>query len=300
MTGPAGNWHYARQRHLRVCREGVWGRCPDSPSWSVVPVFGDGYRLKATNPHFRPETAFGGYKRSVHISHIQVVGGTFVTLPWPEVAGLLLEMALERQGGALHSYCMDYYTPADPRRHLGVMVDGLDIVGTAAGRDVRFRFALQAATEEGNPGLSEDHFDYSGISPVPFAFGGATVNLDGTPVTGAEQFTLRVRNDLARGPNRAGTIGFLAAGERAVSLRLRKLDDSGAFNAALRTGGTISFEATLTHPEGHTLSLELPVLYPEEGDEEARPGTLARTTLHMEAGTDAEGNDISYSVSLST
>ncbi|MCK4284471.1 MAG: hypothetical protein KAX44_09160 [Candidatus Brocadiae bacterium] len=298
MTGPAGKWHGARERRLRICREESWGCCPEEPSWSVVPVFGDGYKLKAANPHFRPATQFGGWKRSVHISHLQIVTGRFVTLPWPQVTGLLLEMALDREAGALPSYCMDYCTPADPRRHLGVMVDDLDVIASAAGRDVEFRFALQAAAEEANAGLTENDFDYSGISPVPFMFDRAALKLDGTPVTGVEQFTLRVKNSLAEGPNRGGTVAFLLAGQRAVSLEMRKLDDGDAFNAAVRTGGVIGFEATLLHPEGYCLCLELPVLHPEGGEEDAEPGRLARASLRMEAGTDGEGNDISYTLDL--
>ncbi len=298
MGGPSGNWHYGRRRHLRLCREEAWGSCPDEPAWQAVPVLGDGFSLKAASPRFRPDTYYGGWRRSVHVSYLQLVSGAFVTLPWPQVAELLLDVALDRQDGELPGYCMDYYTPADPRRYLGVKADGLDVVASALGRDAEFRFALQAAAEEAAPGLEEGDFDYGGLSPVPFVFDGAVVKLDGAEVTGVEQFTLRVRNHLAAGPNRGGTIAFLAAGQRAVSVELRKLDDGDAFNAAVRSGGTLSFEAAFAHPEGHVLDLALPVLHAEESAEEAEPARLARAVLRTEAGTDEEGDDLVYAVNL--
>lgn len=298
MSGPSGDWHYGRRRHLRLCVEETWGVCPEEPDWQAVPILGDGFGLKAANPRFRPGTLYGGWKRSVQLSHFQVVRGGFVTLPWPQVAALLLDVALDRQDGELPGYCMDYYTPADPRRYLGVKADGLDVVASALGRDAEFRFTLQAAAEEPAPTLAEDDFDYSGLSPVPFLFDGAVVKVDEVEVTGVEQFTLRVRNNLAPGRNRGGAVGFLAAGQRAVSLALRKLDDGDAFNAAVRSGGAFSFEATFAHPEGHTLDLELPVLHAEESVEEAAPARLARAVLRMEAGTDEEGDDILHTVNL--
>ncbi len=296
MSGPSGDWHQARRRHLRVCREEVWGQCPDNPAWRAVPIFGDGFKLKAANPRFRPDTLYGGYRSAVQLSHVRRVAGLLVTLPWPEAAALLLEMALERDGGALRSYCMDYCTPTDPRRCLGVMVDGLDVI--AAGGDVRFRFALRAKAEEANPTLTEEDFDYAELSPVPFVFGRATISLAGTPLCDVEALTLAVRNDLLDGPNRAGAIAFLAAGRRTVGLELTKLDNTDALNAAIRDAQALSFQMTLTHPDGHSLDVTVPALHIEASEETATPGELAHAVPRGEAGTDAQGDDITYTLNL--
>jgi hypothetical protein len=298
MTGPAGNWHYARRRHLRICREEVWGECPERPAWLTVPVFGDGFKLKATSPHFSPGSAFGGYRRTVQLGYVRQVAGEFVSLAWPQTAAVLLEMTLERDAIDLHSYCMDYYSPADPRRCLGVMVDQLQMSARPPRWDVVFRLGLKARTEGASPALLESDFDYAGLSPVPLRFERASVSLNGTPMTDVEAFSVQVQNNLEEGPNRGGAVGFLIAGCRAVSLDLTMLDDSDAINDAIRNDGAMSFQATLTHPEGHTLALSLPALHPQTNPEEAEPGQLARGLVHMEAGTDSQGNDITYALHL--
>lgn len=300
MTGPAGNWHRAWRRHLRVCREEVWGECPGSPAWQAVPLFAEGFTLKASNPHFSPDSMFGGLRRSLHLSYLQRVEGGLVALPWPQVAAPLLAMALGDEAGALPSYSMDFYTPADPRRCTGAIVDRLELSAAPPERDAVLRLSLKARAEEPNPALGEDDFDYSTLSPVPFTFDRAAVSLNGTALTDAEGFTLRVQNRLAEGPNRLGRVGFLLPGKRAVSLELQGLDDSDALNEAIREDAPFSFEAAFAHPDGHALALSVPVLHPQANAEEARPGELARSVVRMEAGTDEQGNDITWSLQLST
>jgi hypothetical protein len=226
------------------------------------------------------------------------VTGAFVTLAWPQALGLLLQMALERDAADLHSYCIDYYTPADPRRYAGVMVEQLEISTQPPRWDMVFRFELKARTEEANSGLVEGDFDYSDLSPVPLTFERAGVSMTGTPLSDVEAFSLRVRNNLAEGPNQGGAIGFLIAGRRAASIELTMLDDADAINEAIRSNGTMSFVATMTHPEGHTLTTSLPALHPQTSPEEAEPGALARSLVRMEAGTDAAGQDITYALHL--
>jgi len=300
MTGPAGNWHRAWRRHLRICREEAWGQCPADPAWQAVPLFGDGCTLRASNPHFSPETLFGGFRRSLHLSHVQLVEGELVALPWPEVTLLLMEMALGDETGVPRSYCADLYTPADPRRWLGLMVERLDISVRQGERDVLARLGLKGEAEEPNPALSESDFDYSAITPVPFTFDRATLSVDGTAITDAEAFALRLENDLSEGPNRLGRVAFLLPGKRAVSLELQGLDDSGAANEAVRQDLTLSFGAVFTHPAGHTFSIELPVLHAQSNREDAPPGELARTVLRLDAATDEQGREITWSVQLSS
>jgi hypothetical protein len=300
MSGPNGNRHRARRRHLRLCAEDVWGQCPDEPVWRAVPVLGDGYTLKATHEHFRPDSEYGGSRRSVHLRSLHQVVGRLVTRAWPELADALLAMALERTAGELGSYCADYYTPADPRRCVGAMVDRFRLDASAPDGELRLRYDLRARSEEANPELAEEDFDYSGISPVPFAFDRATVLLDGAAVTGAERFRLRVDNRLSAGPNRASFIAFLTARRRAVSVELTKPDDGDALNEAIRSGGTLSLVVSLTHPQGHSLTLQLPSIHVEAADQRADAGELATSVLRMEAGTDGEGDDVVYQVDLKT
>lgn len=298
MSGPTGNWHAASQRHLRLCREDDWGQCPAEPDWHSVPLTEQGLGLKATNPRFRPQTLYGGWRRHVHLSSGQVVGGRLDTLLWPQLSALLLDMALDRAQGTPHSFTTDLYTPADPRRCVGAMVERLELRRTPGRTDVSVTLHLRARAEEPNGALAPDDFDYSGLSPVPFTFGAASIRLDSETLTGVEGFALAVRNDLSAGPQCQGTISYLLAAHRAAALELTKLDDSAAVNAAIRSGGTLSFEMTLTHPEGHSLHLAMPVLHPESARETAEPGALARTTVRMEAGTDEAGDDITCAVEL--
>jgi hypothetical protein len=297
MSGPDGNWHSARRRHLRVCREAAWGQLPEDPGWVSLPVFGDGFTLKAASPHFAPATEFGGWRRTARLGYVRRVTGAFVTLPWPEVTALLLQMALERDAAELHSYCLDFFTPADPRRYSGVMADRLEVTARTQ-EDVIFRFQLVGKDEEANPALSQGDFDYSGQCPVPFRLERAALNLDGAPVTGVESFALRVENDLAEGPIRFGTVSYLLAGPRTVGLSLRSLDNSGAFNEAIREDPAVSFDARFVHPDGHELTLSLPALHVESNEPTALPGALARTVAGMTAGTDEHGDDITYALVL--
>jgi len=293
---PVADAHTAERRHVRVCREENWGECPPSPHWHCVPIFGDGYQVKAADPKFRPASYIGGWRRSVHLSHFQRVRGVWRVLLYPEVAAFLLDMALERTGGELHSHCIDHYTPSDPRRHLGCVVEGATLRCDARTGAALWRMALRGKCEQENDALGEDDFDYSSLTLVPFGFDGATLDVDGSAVTDVERFTVSVVNNVLCGPSIAGQAAYLSAGQRTVSLRLTKLNDSDLFNSAIRSGGTISFSASLGHPAGWTLDLELPRLCVDESRERATPGELVTATPVLEAGVDEAGVDISYQV----
>jgi len=298
MGGPQGDWHRSRRRHLRICREDAWAECPDEPQWQAVPFVEDGYSLKATQGYYRPDTQFGGDRTGVHLASLQTVTGALVTRLWPQLAGLLLAMALDRSAGGLPSYCADLYTPSDARRCLGAMVDRFELEAQAVGRDVLVRLTMQARREAALTGLTEDDFDYSGLSTAPFAFDRAEIELDGATVTGAQAFSLRADNRLSAGPNRAGLIDYLVARQRLVTLELTKLDDDDALNAAIREGGTLSFALSFAHPEGHSLEMALPVLHVEANAERARPGELATCVARMAAGTDESGDDLTTTLEL--
>jgi hypothetical protein len=289
-----GDRHLSSSRHLRICREAVWGQCPASPSWQVIPILGDGYTLRARCLYFSPDTEYGGFRRSVHLPACQQVRGVLLARLWPEAVALLMEMALDRDNGELHSYCADCYAPSDPRRVVGTMVDRFDLETSGSGRGIQLRLEMVGRSEERNADLRETDFDYAGLSLAPFTFDRAAVSLDGSPVTCAEGFAVRVRNGLSAGPSRGGYVAFLAASKRAVSLELTRLDDDGAFAQAVRGGGTLSFMAALAHPQGHALTVELPNLYPVADNGSAAPGELAKSVYLMEAGTDSNGDDITY------
>jgi len=288
--------HQGARRHVRACREATWGQCPPSPQWHCIPVFADGYTVKAADRKLRPRTLVGGWQRSVHLSYLQVVEGRWSALLYPEVAEFLLDMALERTGGQLHSYCVDHYTPPDPRRHLGCMVESARLECSGRGSAVLWHMALRGRQEQENDALSEEDFDYSGLTPVPFCFQGATLQMDASPVGDVEACTITVRNNLRAGPSSGGLLAYLIAGQRAVSLELTKLNDSDLFNAAIRSGGTLSFSAVLSHPSGWELGIQLPRLYVDESAEPAMPGALVTSRTRLEAGVDESGVDMSYTL----
>ena len=295
MSGPIGQWHYPKRRHLRVCRETTWGECPAGPEWRCVPISGNGFTVASRRSLFRPENSFGGDSQVVVLPEHLTTRGILRTKLYPELAEFLLAMGLDRTGG-LGSYCLDHFTPADPRRITGAATDRLRLTAGEDGVDLKLR--LIAAAEEPNGALSEDDFDYSGVGTVPFAFRGAAVTLNGSAVTDVERFSLVVENDLEEGPWRDDRPAFLAAGQRAVSLNLHKLADGDALSEAVRSGGALAFSATLAHPEGHTLTVSLPELYAESCPESAVPGDLAKVELEAVAATDETGDDITYEVNL--
>jgi len=290
--------HTARNRHLRICREENWGKCPAQPAWQCVPVSGDGYRPAAVAGLFAPATQFGGWRRAVLLEEAKDVRGEFVCLAWPQVTALLLGMALDRSGDALASYCLDYYTPADARRHLGAKVERMELVATSRSRPLEIRLVLRGRAEEANATLTEGDFDYANISPVPFALGGTRVSVDGAELTGIEGFRLRVENHLVTGPPLAGAPAFLIAGRRTIALELSKSDDDAALKEALRAGTPVAFEAQFAHPEGHTLGAQLPRLHVVTNQDSAVAGELAGTVARMEAAADEAGQDITWSLDL--
>ena len=294
------NRYTALHRHLRICREDAWGRCPARPSWHCVPIFGDGCKLMPAAAFFSPETQFGGWRRAVLLPELAQVRGALVCLAWPQVTALLLGMALDRTDDALSSYCLDTYTPAGPRRCLGVMAEALEVVATAEGGDVELRLSLRGRSEEATASLTEGDFTYAAVSPVPFRLQRAALSVDGAPVTSAGSMRLRIDNHLEEGPSQAGVLAFLAAGPRTVSLELTRADDDSALRDALRAGAPVAFGAVFTHPAGHTLSVALSRLYVEAGEDRAAPGAVAETVTRLEGACDSTGADVVWSLHLST
>lgn len=294
------NRYTALHRHLRICREDAWGQCPARPSWQCVPIFGDGCKLMPAAAFFSPETQFAGWRRAVLLPELTQVRGALVCLAWPQVMTLLLGMALDRTDEALSSYCLDAYTPAAPRRCLGVMAEALEMVTTAEGGDVELRLSLRGRSEEVNASLTEGDFTYGAVSPVPFRLQRAALSVDGAAVASAGSMRLRIDNHLEEGPSQAGVLAFLVAGPRTVSLELTRADDDSALRDALRAGAPVAFGAAFTHPAGHTLNVELPRLSAEAGEDRAAPGAVAEVVTRLEGASDPTGADITWSLHLST
>jgi len=297
MSPAQSDPHLGSRRHVRACREQTWGVCPPLPDWLCVPVLGDGYHLRLTDARFRPDTMIGGWKRTIHLSHYRQLSGRWLVELHPSLTEFLLEVLLDRTVTDLPSYCIDYYTPSDPRRHLGCVAER-GVLVAEAGHPARLILSMRGRNETANASLAESDFNYADLTPVPFCLHHAEVLLDGDPVTDVESFVLTVNNNLVSGPNIGGTVAWFLAAQRAVGLELVSLDDSDTFNVAVRDGGTLSFSAEFSHAEGHSLSLSLPVLYVETNRERAPTEALARSLPVTEVGVDESGNDIAWSVTL--
>ena len=305
MPGLTGNPHHLYDRHLRICQESAFGVCPASPSWESVPLVADGFTLKATSPRMFPRSNLGGWRRQVGVAHQQIVQGELTTSAWVEHTATLLGMALTRtSGGDLNSYVCDLYTPADARRVLGAVGESLriEVNGTGA-MDVQITLGLRAKFEQDYPGtLTAGDFSYSGLTQVPFMLRDAVLKLDTTVVADVERFRVNVENSIAPGPivgttgSALGTVAFLLAGRREITLELAKINCDDRFNAAIRAGETVSFEADFVHPDGHLWQLKLPVLAPEQSEENVSVTDPTREQTVLHALTDSSGNDILWTV----
>lgn len=300
MPGVGGDVHLGSRRHTRMCRESTWGACPAVPDWHCIPIVGDGYKVKAADPRFRPDTNIGGWRCGVQVSHFQEVSGRWDVLLFPETAEPMLDMPLSRSGDDLYSYCIDHYTPADPRRHLGCVAEQALIEVNAVSAAALLRLAVRGKEEQSNEALDEDDFDCSGVTPVPFMLAHASISLDGAPVTDVEAFSIHVDNHVVRGPNSHGHTAYLIAGRRSLALELTKLDNSDQFNDAIRGGAALSFEAAFSHPNGCCLTIELPVLYVEQSPEDGSPERVSRATPRMVAALNDDGDDVIWSVTAAT
>jgi len=307
MPGAIGTPHLGARRHIRISQEATFGTVNPAPSWVYVPILEDGMKLKATSPRYRPDTNFGGdYRRHVHVCHSLQSSGDIICNPWPEVTGYLLDMALARTAAHdLNSYTVDHFTPTDPRRYTGTVIDRLTIAVTGTGdADVRLTLGCVAKLEAENDDLEEASFTYAGVTPVPFMFRDAAILIGAIHRIDLEAFTITVENNLAQGPNvqtagtEQGTVGYLIAQQRAISLELTELNVGDTINEAIRDCNPLAFEARFSHPDGHMWQIQLPYIYPEESDEDGTPSQVTKESPRFEVGCDDGGCDIIYGVDL--
>jgi hypothetical protein len=296
MPAAAAGTYYPTQQHLRICEEADWGVCPEQPNWQSVPIHDGEFTVRASQLWFAPATAFGGSTGRPALPEMESVAGCLATELRPQTAGLLLDAALDRTGGRLRSYCMDHYTPAGSWRLCGVKADRL-LIAARPGRALAV-FDFLGRREQANAGLAEGDFDYSGIDPVPFRFGGATVRIDGTEATDVEEVRVTVENSVAAGPDIGALVGYLAAGQRRVRVGLRKVDRDDALRSALRDGATVALQVILDHPQGHSLQLEVPCLCAEDYKPLAEADRPVRAEVRCGAAADQTGGNIYCNVSL--
>jgi len=299
MPGLTGSPHFAYHRHLMISREATFGVVNPSPSWQVMPILGDGYKLLGTAPRYRPDTNWGGYNRNIAIHHVLEITGSHTMLAWPQCVGPLLHAALDRDGNDdVYSYTHDFFTPADPRRILGAVVASLAInVAGTGDSDVQLATTWRARTETERDVLVAGDYDYSALSCIPFMFRDARIWVDGVQSIDLEAFSITVENAISQGPNRLGRVAYLIAGERTINLDLTRANLDQESRDAIRSGATLSFEANFSHPEGHYWPIQIPVLGVEESDESASRTEVTKEALRLIAAN-CEGVDIVTSVDL--
>jgi len=301
---PGATVHHSYDRHVRIAAETAFGVVHADPSWSDVPFPAGGFGLKATSPRFMPPTNVAGYRRRVGVHHQQVVEGSFNTLAWPDHLFALLTMGLTRDGnGDLSSYTIDHFTPVDPRRYLGAVAENLTLRVGGDG-ELAVELGLRAKVEEEANTLIAGDFDYSSMNLIPFMLRDARLEINSEHVTDVEEFSISVANNVAQGPMvrtsgiTQGTVAYLAAGRREITLDLTKLSDSDRFEEAIRDGNELTFEAVFEHPSGHRLELQLPLLVVEGSDESDSDTEPVKANPKMVALSNSDDDDIIWAVDL--
>jgi len=298
------NTFQGREEKFRMVREDSYGTLPGSPTWQDVPYLEDGLDLGGAREHYRPDLNVGvGHQADqVVIPHRDTPDGALTTLPFPEIAGMLLDAGLERDpDGDLYSYQAEHYTPVDPRRYTGLVVNTLTITATGTGDgDVQFELDFMGRSQEADDSIAQSDFDYeASLTLVPFMFRDASLYLQDEEVADIEEWTLTVENDLAEGPIIGDHRGYIEAQGRSISLEMTKVHHNDGFRQAARDGLTVVFEADFSHPNGHYMSIKIPRLFVPETSEDDTPSTLVKESPTMEAARDSEyGYDIDWGVDL--
>ncbi len=297
---PGATAHFNWDRKLRIATESSFGTVNGSPSWTVLPILGDGYKLQASRPGYKPDTNMEGYQRSISIQHSQEVTGSHTMLAWPSVVETVLDAAMSRDANDdLTSYTHDFYSPVAARRILGAVAESLTINVTGTGdADVQFETTWRGKEETDDDSLSEGDIDYSSIGSVPFMFRDAALTLDGSTVTTVQEFSISVENNVAQGPLNGGLVAYLIAGGRDVSLDLTKVQEDEALRTALRNGNTVSFEAAFTHPLGHSMTFLFNALQVPEDEESTSRDEPTTESPTLEALKSGATDEFQYTVSL--
>jgi len=309
MPGAPTNSHHGFDRHFRICEEATdgWGDLPSPRTWYDIPIFGDGVKIRGTQPKFRPNINRGGHKRKVSIRRREMVEGELRALVYPRYANLLLRAGLTRQGdnNDLYSYYAQYYAPHQSLDWKGLVAERLTLEADGTTDDSTFTMAIQwiGKAEAENETLASTDFYYTGLDAVPYIFEHAAIELpDDTAVTDVLSFSLTVNNNVKRGPysGTPGRLAYLLAGRRDIELTVRELANRQNFMDAKQDGTDLSFEATFTNPNGQVLTVTLPALDCDEDPESAEPESEATVEPRLFAKTDGSDDDITWSESAET
>ena len=109
MPGIVGLPHHNYDRHVMLSLEAAFGVFDGGATQWPIPILGDGWKLKASNTPYFPETNLADYSRTA-IQHSLVVEGGYTTLAWPEPLNYLLGMAFNRNPADydVYSHTGDY------------------------------------------------------------------------------------------------------------------------------------------------------------------------------------------------
>ena len=281
--------HCGRGRHARFCREDDgWAVEPAAPDWLAAPYLDNGFTLKAEAEPWLLNTNYdGGVDRSAAaaIQHAMTVAGDYTFAAWPQVTCAMLHAALDRNPADddLYSHVFDHYTPVDPRRYYGVVVERLTLRATGTGDgDVQLTAGLRGQREVEQDDLEVGDFDYTAIDAVPFMHAHSVLQLNTVDVADVEDWELTVDNVVEIGPwqphaeTDLGVVSYLVSCSREITLTLTKLNRDANLNEILRAAGQTSFEALFTHPLGHVLHIQLPRLIVPRSPEDGTPDKKAR------------------------
>ena len=149
-TGLAGSPHHNWDRHVRMAAETTWGTVAGEPSWTPVPILGDGFKLQADKLTYMADSNIGKtFKRSVAVPYAMDVQGDHTLLAWPGVVNAILAAALTRDASNdLTPQSLDFRTPVETRRFLGCLAATLNIRATGTGdNDLQLVVGWRARSE---------------------------------------------------------------------------------------------------------------------------------------------------------
>ena len=244
--------HRGYRHHVRFSQstESTYGVKPDGTSWVDLPILDFG--LAMTAHHFEPEDNVSGWQSPRAVLNRKEVKGDLSCLLYPSFVEELFEWALDRDSdGNLHSRTVQHRNPIEQRQFAGAMVDTMTIKGEEKG-EVSVQLGLIAKTAEDTTDFSADP---TYITDVALKFQDAVIELpDGTELTTAEDFEIKVNNNLQIGPTYGANqlIAFCRSARQEVTGSVSLPFDADTYVDLMRAGTTSSLEIVLTHPTQNT------------------------------------------------
>ncbi|NOZ20406.1 MAG: hypothetical protein GXP25_04875 [Planctomycetes bacterium] len=240
--------HEGHKHHVRFSQstETTYGVKPVATNWVDLPV--TDFDLAMEAQHFEPEDNVSGWQSPRAVLNRKEVKGDVSCLLYPVMVEELFEWALGRDtNGALYSRTIQHRNPIEQRQYAGVMVDTMAIKGDEKG-DVSVQLGLIARTAEDTTDFSADP---TYTTDVAFKFQDAVIELpDGTELTTAEDFEIKVSNHLKVGPyyGSSQVIAFCKGARQDVTGSVSFPFDADTYVDLMRAGTKSSLEIVLTHP----------------------------------------------------